>query len=174
MATAGNVVEFDPRKQFEIARRAVEKRSFCVLATTSAANKPHAVGILYAPVGLTLYLLMSEDAIKVRNVRANPNVAISIPVRKYPMGPPMAVQFQGTAEILGMDDPHVVRLRDAGRLKKIMPAGMKTAAQAQGVCVMKVVPGRRISTYGLGVPLRRILRDPACGQRSVPVPHDPA
>jgi hypothetical protein len=169
MSTTGKAQGFDERKQFDIAQRAVGKRSFCVLATSSAANRPHAVGILYAPIGMTLYLLVSEDSVKTRNVRENPNVAVSIPVRQLPLGPPLAVQFQGTAEVLPVDDPHIVQLRSAGRLKKILTAD---PTAVRGVCVLRVVPRRRISTYGLGVPLRKLLRDPSCGHRSVRVPDD--
>jgi general stress protein 26 len=159
--------DFDHARQLEIVRRAIARRSFCVLATSSARNRPHAVGILYAPLGLTLYLLAEEGSIKVRNVRENPNVGVSIPVRKYPVGPPMAVQFQGVAEVLPPDDPHIKELLDAGRLKRITGFG---ALEAPGACFLKVTPRRRIASYGLGVPLRRLLRDLSAGARSVELP----
>ena len=143
--------DFDPARQLEIARRAVAKQSFCVLATSSARNRPHAVGVVYAAVDLSLYFLVGENTVKVRNVRENSDVAVCIPVRKYPMGPPMAVQFQGTAAVLAWDDPHIVELRRAGRLKRITSFG---AENAPGTCFVRVTPKRRISTYGLGVPLR--------------------
>lgn len=159
--------EFDQARQLAIARRAVAKQSFCVLATSSAANRPHAVGVLYAAVDLTLYFLMGEDTVKVRNIRQNPQVAVSIPVRRYPFAPPMAVQFQGTAEILGVKDPQVTALLEAGRLKRIARLG---AIDAPGVCFVRVTPRKRIATYGLGIPLLRLLRDVSQGARSVPLP----
>jgi hypothetical protein len=158
---------FDPTRQLEIARRELARRSFCVLATSSPSNRPHAVGLLYAAVDLTVYLMIGDDTVKARNIRANPQVAISVPVRRYPVGPPMALQFQGTAELLRPDDPHIVELRAAGRLKRITGLG---AADMPGSVFVRVTPHRRISTYGLGIPLRRLMRDISLGLRSVEVP----
>ncbi|HEX2809097.1 MAG TPA: pyridoxamine 5'-phosphate oxidase family protein [Kineosporiaceae bacterium] len=167
MNTAPSPAAFDPVRQLAIARHAIAKQSFCVLATSSSRNQPHAVGLLYAAVDTTLYLLVSQDSIKARNIRENPRVAVCIPVRKYPVGPPMAVQFQGLAEVLTGDDPGIKDLLATGRLKRIAGYG---AADKPGTCFIRVTPGRRISTYGLGVPLVRLLRDVSLGARSVELP----
>lgn len=158
---------FDPARQLEIIRRALARQSFCVLATASGRNRPHAVGLLYQAVDYTLFFLVGEDTVKVRNIRENPLVAVSVPVRKYPFGPPMAVQFQGEAEILAVDDAQITDLIAAGRLKRITGYG---ALGKPGICFLRVIPTRRVASYGLGVPLRRLLRDLACGARSVTVP----
>jgi general stress protein 26 len=158
---------FDARRQLAVIRRAVARHSFCVLATSSARNRPHAAGLLYAAVDLTLYVLVSEDSVKVRNVRANPEVAVTIPVRKYPMGPPMAVQFQGRAEVVPVDDPQIRELLAAGRLKRVTGLG---ALAKPGVCFLRISPGRRVLSYGLGVPLRTLLRDVSAGARGVDLP----
>jgi nitroimidazol reductase NimA-like FMN-containing flavoprotein (pyridoxamine 5'-phosphate oxidase superfamily) len=158
---------FDRVRQLEIIRRAIARNSFCVLATSSERDRPHAVGLLYAAVDLTIYLTARQDTIKVRNMRANPLVAVAIPVRTYPFAPPMAVQFQGRAELLAPGDPHITELRRAGQLKKITGRG---TADAPGTVFVRVTPGRRISSYGLGVPLRQLLRDTSQGTRSVDLP----
>ena len=158
---------FDPARQLAVAKRAVAKQSLAVLATSSARNRPHAVGLLYAAVDLTLYFLVGENTIKARNVREHPDVAVCIPVRKYPFSPPMAVQFQGTGEVLAPDDPHITSLLETNQLKRITAHG---TGGRPGACFIKVVPGRRISTYGLGIPLIRLLRDVASGARSVELP----
>ena len=139
-----------------------------MLATSSAGNRPHAVGLLYAAVDLTLYVLVASDSVKARNIRQNPKVAVSIPVRKYPFAPPMAVQFQGNAELLAPDDPEIVRLAEAeaGRLRRIAGLG---AGDKPGACFVRVTPGRRIASDGIGVPLRRLLRDVTAGARSVEI-----
>jgi hypothetical protein len=107
---------------------------------------------------------MLEGSRKVRNVRANPNVAVCVPVRRVPMAPPFCVQFQGTAEVLAADDPDIVALIRAGRLKKILAHG---ALAVPGTCFLRVTPGRTISTYGIGVPLFALLRDPFHASRTV-------
>lgn len=158
---------FDPEHQLELIRRAVARRSFCVLATSSADGRPHAVGLLYAPVDLTLYVITGSDTVKVRNIRENPRVAVCIPVRKYLLGPPMAVQFQGAARVLEADDPTIQQLLTAGRLRKIAGLG---AVDKPGTCFLEVTPTRRVSSYGLGISLLRLMRDVSQGARSVELP----
>jgi hypothetical protein len=137
--------------------RAIGRRSFCTLATVSPAGRPHVAGVLYEAVGTTLYVNTLRTSRKARNVAANPEVAVCIPVRRLPLGPPSSAQFQAVAEILAVDDPDVVRLLEAGRLRSI--TGHGELGEPDG-CFLRITPGRRVSTYGLGMPLRRLLRDP--------------
>jgi hypothetical protein len=167
MSATVNPPDFDPARQLEIIRRALAKQSFCVLATSSAADRPHAVGLMYSVVDLTLYFVVGRETIKVRNVLENPNVAVCVPVRKYLFGPPLAVQFQGTGRILEPADPEVRELVATGRLKRIAALG---ALDKPRTCLIRVSPHRRISSYGLGIPLRRLLRDVSQGARSVQLP----
>jgi uncharacterized protein YhbP (UPF0306 family) len=158
---------FDEARQLRVVERAIARHSFCVLATSSEANRPHAVGILYAAVGFDLYLLMGGDTVKARNIRQNPRVAISIPVRTILMAPPMAVQYQGRAVVLAVDDPEIAALLRAGRLKKITGLG---ALETPGVVFVRVRPGRRITSYGIGMSVFTLMRDLTRGARSVEVP----
>jgi predicted pyridoxine 5'-phosphate oxidase superfamily flavin-nucleotide-binding protein len=151
-------------RQRRIVRRAIRRSSFCTLATASAANRPHVVGVLYAAVDGLLYVSTETTSIKARNVRENPRVAVCIPVRRYPVGPPFCVQFQGSAELRPTGDPQIVGLLDAGRLKPITTHGELDHPDA---CFIRVTPARRVASYGLGVPLRQLLRDPLGASRSV-------
>jgi general stress protein 26 len=151
-------------RQAKLVRRAIERGSFCMLATSSAANRPHASGVLYSAVDGVLYFAVSDSSVKARNVRANPRVAVCIPVRRYPVGPPFNVQLQGSAELLSRDDPEIASLLGARRLKNITTHG---ELDEPDTCFLRVTPGRRAHSYGLGVPLRTILRDPIRGSRSV-------
>ena len=138
-------------------RRAIAKHSFCTLATSSATNQPHGVGVLYTAVDGLLYVSTLQDSKKARNIRENPLVALCIPVRRYPMAPPFLVQFGGRAEILPAQDPAMVVLMQAGRLKKITGHG---ALDDPETCFLRITPDRKVFTYGIGVPLRTLLRDP--------------
>jgi hypothetical protein len=151
-------------RQRKLIKRAISRRSFCVLATSSAANRPLAVGVIYPAVDGLLYVSTLETSAKVRNVSENDRVALSIPVRRFPIGPPFSVQLQARAEILRPDDPEVVALLRAGRLKAISSHGELDDPAA---CVLRITPGPRAATYGLGVPLRQLLRDPIHASRSV-------
>jgi Pyridoxamine 5'-phosphate oxidase len=138
--------------------RAVAKRSFCMLATSSSNNRPHVAGVLYQAIGTTLYVNTSRDSRKARNVADNPHVAVSIPIRRLPVrAPTSTVQFQGHAAILGFDDPDAVRLVDAGGLKNITSHGELDYSDG---CFLRITPARRITTYGLGMSLLKLIRDP--------------
>jgi len=137
--------------------RAIRKRSFATLSTTSSADRPHGAGVLYEAVGTTLYVNTRRQSRKARNVAANPHVAVCIPIRRVPLGPPSTVQFQGTAEVLDLDDPDVVSLVDAGRLKSITGHG---ELDEPGGCFLRITPHRRLITYGLGMSLYALIRDP--------------
>ncbi|MDQ3655964.1 MAG: pyridoxamine 5'-phosphate oxidase family protein [Chloroflexota bacterium] len=159
-----HAASFDVDRQRAIAQKAIAKQSFGTLATSSSANVPHVVGVRYAVVDGALYVTMFDDSIKARNIRTNPRVAVCIPARKIPMFPPFAVQFQGRADLLPKDDPEIVRLFEAGAFKRIIS---NKDFEAPHTCFARIVPSRRVSTYGLGVPLLQIVREPTSAIRSV-------
>jgi general stress protein 26 len=144
--------------------RTIARRSFCVLATATPEGRPHAVSVLYALVDTTLWVHTFRDTKKARNVAANPEVAVCIPVRRLPLGPAMAVQFTGRADVVHQDDPEVAPLIESGRLKKILVDG--ALDDPRGV-FLRITPHGRIGTYGIGVPLLRVLRDPTSAIGSV-------
>lgn len=134
------------------------KRSFCTLATVSAANRPHAAAVIYSLVDTTLYVNTGRNSRKARNIADNPNVGIVIPVRRVPLGaPPSTLQFQAKAEILPLDDPDLGELHKAGLLKTITRHGeMDDPAN----CFLRITPNGRIHTYGLGMSLWQLARHP--------------
>ncbi len=155
----------------EAVSREIARHSYCVLATASADGVPHAVSVLYVEVDGHLYVATGHSTKKARNVGANPRVAVTIPVRKYPVGPPFSVQFQGTARLLERDDPEVADLLASGKLRKVVGYGVLKEAD---LCFIKITPARRVHTYGLGIPLRRFLRDVVHADRTVELARGPA
>lgn len=144
-------------------RRAISKHSFCTLATSSPLNRPHVVGVLYVAVDKVLYVATLEDSKKVRNIRENPRVGVCIPVHRYPMAPPFSVQFEAAAEVLSPQDPTITSLVRARQLNKITSHGELDEPRT---CFLRLTPGRKIFTYGVGVPLRTLLRDPLHANRT--------
>lgn len=151
-------------QQRRIVRKAIAKQSFLTLATSSPANRPHVAGLLYVEADGALYLNTLESSVKARNIAENGRVAVTIPIRKYPFGPPLTVQFQGTAELLAPDDPRITALVQAGKLKAITSHG---ELDLPGSCFIRVVPNRRIVSFGLGVPLLQFIREPLSALRTV-------
>lgn len=139
-------------------RAAIAKRSFATLGTTSAAQRPHAAGVLYAAVDGLLYVSTMRSSRKARNVAANPHVFVSIPVRRVPFGaPPSTIQFAATAEVLAVDHPDVLALARAGNLRAITSHG---ELELPDSCILRITPGRTIHTYGLGMSLRALAKNP--------------
>jgi Pyridoxamine 5'-phosphate oxidase len=137
--------------------RAIGKRSFCTLATSSPTNQPHVAGVMYAMANERLFVTTSRSSRKARNIAANPNVFVCIPIRRAPVGPPSTVQFAATAELLNARDPDVVTLAQTGQLRTITGHGELDMAD---ICVVRIAPSRRLLTYGLGLPLRQLIKDP--------------
>lgn len=123
--------------------RAIARRSFCTLATASSTNRPHVAGVAYEAVDTTLYVNTGRASKKARNIADNPDVGVFIPIRRLPVGPPSSVHFQAVAEILAVDDPHIVRLLEAGRLKSITSHGELDEPEG---CFLRITPARRINT----------------------------
>jgi nitroimidazol reductase NimA-like FMN-containing flavoprotein (pyridoxamine 5'-phosphate oxidase superfamily) len=146
-------------------RRIIEKRHFCTLATTSASGAPHIAGVTYQYLDGYLYIATGAYSKKARNIRANPRVAVHIPVRQYPFGPPWSVQFRGTCSVLDKDDGEAIRLLESGKLKSITRFGV-LEKEPDG-CFLKIKPARNIHTYGLGLSLMEVIRDLPHGDRTV-------
>lgn len=137
--------------------RAFAKKSFMSLASTSPAGRAHVAGVIYAAVDGDLYVNTNVHSRKARNIDENPNVAVVIPVRRLPVGPPSTIMFQGTADVLDRDDRTLAGLLDSGRLKRITSHG---ELDDPDNWFIKITPTGRINTFGLGVPLRTLIRNP--------------
>jgi hypothetical protein len=144
-----------------LVRKAVARRSYAVLATVSPAGRPHAAGVLYALVGDDLWVSTHRDSRKGRNVATTPHVGLTIPVRRIPFGPPSAVQAQARAEVVDLDDPRVAHLVADGSLKGITAHG---ELDLPGGCFLRITPNRTVHTYGLGLSLWALARDPLAGE----------
>lgn len=144
--------------------RAIRRRSFAVLSTASPAQRPHAAGVLYEAVGTTLYVNTRRSSRKARNAEANPHVAVVVPIRRLPLGPPATVHFQATADVLGVDDPAIRELLDDGQLGSITGHGELDIPDS---CFLRITPGHKLFTYGLGMSLLRFIRDPLNAAGSV-------
>lgn len=155
------------RLDLDEVTKAMAKRSFCMLATVSPANRPLAAGVVYEAVGTTLYVSTDRSTRKARNIADNPHVGVNIPVRRMPVGPPALVQFQGVAKVLASDDPEIVELLEAGQLKGVTSHGELDRPDS---CFLRITPARKINTFGLGMSLLKLIRDPLNGAGSVELP----
>lgn len=161
----GERSEVDDAGQVARVRRRLARRAFAVVSTASPAGFPHAAGVVYETIDDEIYFHTLRSSRKARNIAAEPRVAVVVPDRRLPVGPPFTLQFQGRAEIVAMDDPEIVRHLDAGRLGSI--SGHGALDEADG-CFVRIRPGDRVHTYGIGVSALAVARDPLhAGHRTV-------
>lgn len=154
-----------PEKQRARVTKQIQKRSFATLATVSPAGRPHVAGVVYDTVDSALWLHTMRSSRKARNIDASGHVAVCIPFRPLPMGPPYTIQFQTTARIVAMDDPEVRRLLAAGELGRV--SGHGALEMADG-CFVRIDPPTVVHSYGLGAKVIDLIRDPLnSGARTV-------
>jgi hypothetical protein len=166
--TTNTTVQHPPvEPRLDDITKAIAKRSFCTLATTSPSNRPHVAGVLYVADGTTLYVNTHRTSRKARNVAASSRGFVCIPVRRLPVGPPSSIQFDAIVEIVDVDDPSLASLLESGALKSITSHGELDHPDG---CFLRITPTGTLHTYGLGMPLRKLLRDPinAAGRVQLP------
>lgn len=103
------------------------------------------------------YVSTLKGSRKALNIEANPKVAVTIPIRRVPVGPPSTVQFRAMAEVLDLDSPEILELAGAGRIEEITGHG---ELDLDGGCFIRVTPADRWNTYGLGMSVIELARNP--------------
>jgi len=145
---------------------AIAANSFCMLATSSAANRPHVAGVLYVLVHRRLYINTMRTSRKARNVAENEWMAVCVAVASpdLPDMPPFTAMFQGTAALLTPEDSEISALVSSGRLAPITSHG---ELELPDSCFIRVTPGRQLITFGFGVSEDDLVNDPLSAIGSV-------
>ena len=154
--TASHNTTSDPNDVGRIAK-ALAKKTFATLATVSPAGNPHSAGVVYVWAAGTMWVHTMRTSRKGRNVEHQPQVAVTVPYRRLPVGPPFTLHFQGRAELVDMGDASVRPLLDAGTLKLI--AGHGALDEEDGVFV-RITPTGTVHSYGPGARTIDLIRDP--------------
>jgi hypothetical protein len=161
---------------FDVILKELRGRHFAVLATVDAQGRPHAVGVAYgvAPDGTALYVMTRRHLKKARNIAANPNVGLVVPLTRRLLWflPPPCIQFQGTAEILDRRDADGIETFQAFPTGRVI-LNLYAAAERRGetrVCFLRITPGPVISTYAVGQPIWSLIRRMEGGAETVEVP----
>jgi hypothetical protein len=123
--------------------------------------------VVYRVANRRLYVAVAPDSWKARHVPKTGRVAVTIPVRRggllslvTPI-PPATISFHGAATVHPAGSPRATEL--VAELASLVPKERRAAA-----CVMEIAPEGGFLTYGLGVPLLKML-DVTAAQARVPV-----
>ncbi len=156
--TNATTTQTNARPDLDLVDKALARRSVAVLSTVSPAGVPHAATVVYARVDGALYVSTGRSSRKARNVAAERRVHVCVAVRRLPFGPPpSSIQYATTAQVLAVDDPTVVTLARSGALKAITAHG---ELELPDGCILRLAPPRTYLTYGLGLSLKQLGKDP--------------
>jgi len=153
----------------------MRRRSFGVLSTISGDGKPHSAGVLYGvsprEKPFALYVTTNRETKKARNIARNRNVSFTIPLprRLLRFMPPSCVEFQGTAEIISIDD-ETARKAFSGSLVLRTALNLERKHVQQKAVFIRIRPGPVIFTYGVGISLLKLMKNISSAFSRIEVP----
>lgn len=133
------------------------RTTFCTIATVSEAGHPHSAGVICVWADGAMWIHTMRSSRKGRNIAHDSRVAVTVPYRKLPLGPPFTLHFQGCAALVPVDDAAMQPMLRAGALKLI--SGHGALDEPDGVFV-RIAPTGTVHSYGLGAGTLDLVRDP--------------
>lgn len=145
---------------------AISKGSFAVISYETPTGEPRSSGVMYKVLGHRLYVVVAPDSWKARHIAQNPDVAVTVLVRRggvlslvFPI-PPATISFHGEALVYAGNAPGVHEIVE--QLGSLLPAERRTSSS-----IVEITPEGRFVTYGIGVSLNA-MRDPKLARACVP------
>jgi hypothetical protein len=168
MATrTGNAGLRKPRLSSEQVWHGLTRASFAVVSYVTPAGEPRSSGVVFKVAERRLYVAVAPDSWKAKHVPMTGRVAVTVPVRRggllslvTPI-PPATISFHGAATVHPAGSPRATEL--VTELASLVPKERRA-----GACVMEILPQGEFLTYGIGVPLQKML-DVTAAQARVPV-----
>ena len=161
---------------FDAVLQLLRRRNFATLSTVGEDGRPHAVGVIYgvAAGSSDLYVMTRRHLKKARDIAANPQVAVVVPLTRRLLWflPPPCVQFHGKAEILDRTDTRGIatfRRFLLGRRILSMYAGLERRGDTRS-CFIRIRPDPLLSTYMVGHSIWELSRRMEMGAEKVTVP----
>lgn len=140
----------------------IEKWPFGVLSFVNPQGESRSAGVMYKVKNRSLYVVTGCDTWKVKHIRANPHVSMTVTIQRLPvrvrMVPPAVITFSGDAEVLDIDAVEA-------DIKEALTRGID---DMPNMCAIKVDPIGNFVTYGIGIPAMQ-MRHPDKSRARVPV-----
>jgi Pyridoxamine 5'-phosphate oxidase len=136
--------------------RGLAKASFAVLSYVTPAGEPRSSGVVYKAIGRRLYVGVAPEGWKAKHVAATGRVAVTVPVRRGGLLslvatiPPATISFHGAAIVHPAGSPQARAL--------LQELGSRIPKERRAVdSVIEITPEGAFLTYGVGVPLLKML-----------------
>ncbi|MFX0056296.1 MAG: pyridoxamine 5'-phosphate oxidase family protein [Candidatus Hermodarchaeota archaeon] len=165
-----------PRRDFsfDFIEKEVRKKTFGVLSAVDANGRPHSTGILYGvsppESKFALFVVTSESSAKVRHIRRNPNVSLTVTFPHYYIrfAPASYVMFRGTAEFVPLDDSDGQWAFNQKRILR-MNQGVDPEILKKALFI-KINPEPTVFCYGVGIGIMELRREHIEGDYKVVIP----
>ena len=118
----------------------------CRVATAGSEGRPHLVPVCHVLAGDKIYFGSGDDARKVKNLKDNPQVAVTIDLYSDDWAQLRGVMVQGTARLIERG-PRFKQARD--RLYEKYPHYREEAALSPSDSVIVEVTPTHVFTWGL-------------------------
>jgi PPOX class probable F420-dependent enzyme len=118
----------------------------CRLATANAQGQPHLVPVCHILAGGKIYIGSGDDAVKIKNLEANPRVTVTVDLYSDHWAALKGVMVQGRAKLIERG-PAFVRARR--RLYEKYPQYPKEAAISPSDSVVLEVTPTHVFSWGL-------------------------
>ena len=134
-------------------RNLFKRNNSLVLSTVSSKGNPQSSLVVYVSDGETIYVMTGEMTQKIKNIKKNPLVSVTIPFYKnllhrlITMAPPASLTFKADADILPFNEEEPRKL-----FKKRMRMEPPDMPNEKPVWV-RLKPKSRVVCRGVGVPL---------------------
>ena len=112
----------------------------CRVATAGSAGVPHLVPVCHVVAGGKIYFASGDDGRKVKNLRDNPRVTVTVDVYSDHWGTLKGVMVQGRARLIERG-PRFRRVRD-GLYRKYAQYSKEAAISPSDSVIVEVIPTR--------------------------------
>jgi coenzyme F420-0:L-glutamate ligase / coenzyme F420-1:gamma-L-glutamate ligase len=128
------------------AAELVARERVCRVATASPEGQPHLVPVCHVLAGGKLYIGSGDDGAKVRNIRANPRITVTVDLYSDYWAELKGVMVQGRAKVIERG-PAFQRARR--KLYEKYPHYAKEAALAPSDSVILEITPTHVFSWGL-------------------------
>ena len=124
----------------------VANERVCRVATANPEGQPHLVPVCHAVAGGKLYIGSGDDGAKVRNIKANPRVTVTVDLYSDYWAELKGVMIQGTAKVIERG-PAFQRARR--KLYEKYPQYAKEASLSPSDSVILEITPTHVFSWGL-------------------------
>ncbi|MCY3411855.1 MAG: pyridoxamine 5'-phosphate oxidase family protein [Candidatus Heimdallarchaeota archaeon] len=144
----------------------MESKTYGILGTIDEKGSPHSTSVVYGLDSIdnpTIYIVTGRKYKKTKNIKNNPLISFVIPFPHHILRfvPASSIQFQGTAEIIDIQNEEIIELF---MNKRILRMVIKDAIEnADQNVILKITPDKTIFGHGLGLSIMEMKKNHVAG-----------